>query len=137
MGPNLDCIWMLKGLRSLRCGSAVSGVIWTLVEEKVGLCVFLGCANLCPWHPQVPPALVLLHRWSCHVPPVGCREPGLGASTSRAKLRVRFVPLSAAGVPGVSYSTLSIIKRKLRANPCATTWLGTQSTKIPVPALSW
>lgn len=63
-------------------------------------------------------------------------QQGLVARRSRAELQGRFVPLSAAGVPGDSCSSLSIVKRKLRANPCATAWLGTQSVQIPVPALS-
>lgn len=58
-------------------------------------------------------------------------------SCHRAEMQGSFVPLSPAGVPGDSCSTLSIIKRKLWANPCATTWLGKQRAKIPVPALSW
>lgn len=77
-----------------------------------------------------------MHRWSC-------QEPGLGAHSScgsihschRAELQGRIVPLSAAGLPGDSCSNLSIIKRKLKTNSCATTWLGTQGAKIP--ALSW
>lgn len=45
----------------------------------------------------------------------------------------KFIPLSAAGVPRDSCSTLSFIKRKPRANPCATTWLG-KKVQNPSPS---
>lgn len=129
MSPNLDCSWMLKDILEPHTWlwSIRDDLDSVFGERKWWVALWDVLANVCCIHKSPLP-------WCyCRGRVAGYPGMGIGGSSGLCSQLPQYQKRRGC----VFFCTsLSLINRKLWANPCAATWFGVQQGKNPVPACS-